>query len=257
MKKPWYERWWIWLVSSIGLLMLIHTLFKIHAPLSFFEPYIHAVNEEYAAFYMSMINELIKNPDRTVEDVVYEGCVREIGSFTDSEFKKAMSKTIFVDMYVRNYMRGEVVKAIADGGIPIRVIGKGWEKLEMRHPENITMLPQCDSMGCLDAICDAKLSLNVMPWFRDGAHDRIFNSMLCGSVCITDPSVYLIQELSEGQGVSYYDLNDLSSLADQVGTLLKNDDALQKMADAGRKKALLEHTWEKRARVLEDMMGKK
>ena len=225
-------------------------------PLSFFEPYIHAINEEYAAFYMGMIDALIKDSDRTVEDVVYEKCRKEIGSFSDTEFKKAMSKTVFVDMYVRNYMRGEVVRKIADAGLKITVIGKGWDKLENLHPENMTILPQDDSLGCLKASCEAKLCLNVMPWFRDGAHDRIFNSMLCGSVCLTDPSTYLMQELEEGQGVSYYDLKDLDSLAGQIRALLKNEDNLQKMADEGRKKALLEHTWENRARTLDEIIQK-
>lgn len=51
-------------------------------------------------------------------------------------------------------------------------------------------------------LADAKVSLNVMPWFKDGAHDRVFNSILNGAVCVTDPSRYLEEELHEGEGVA-------------------------------------------------------
>ena len=62
-----------------------------------------------------------------------------------------------------------------------------------------------------------------MPWFKDGAHDRVFNSILNGTVSVTDTSKYLCWELKEGQGVCYYDLAHMERLPELVGDLLADD----------------------------------
>ena len=59
-----------------------------------------------------------------------------------------------------------------------------------------------------------------MPWFKDGAHDRVFNSILNGTVSVTDTSKYLCGELKEGQGVGYYDLAHMGKLPELVRDLL-------------------------------------
>lgn len=95
---------------------------------------------------------------------------------------------------------------LVDAGIQVDVFGKGWDELTCGHPENMILHPQTTSEECLKAIAASKISLNVMPWFKDGAHDRVFNSILNGTVSVTDTSKYLCGELKEGQGVCYYDL---------------------------------------------------
>ncbi len=70
--------------------------------------------------------------------------------------------------------------------------------LDCRHPENIINGRLQDSYGCLKAISQAKISLNVMPWFKEGAHDRVFNSMLNGAVCFTDWSLYFEENMKVG-----------------------------------------------------------
>lgn len=42
-----------------------------------------------------------------------------------------------------------------------------------------------------------------MPWFKQGAHDRVFNSMLNGAVCVTDTSGYLKDNFIDGENIIF------------------------------------------------------
>lgn len=216
----------------------------------FFDKNIHWINEEYAAFYQGIINDLIAHPNRTVEEVELAHCEREMGENAAEDLRVALHKMIFIDLYLRNYFRGKVVAAVCDAGIPVTVIGKGWEKLALSHRENLTILPQTDSKACLEALQNAKISLNVMPWFKDGAHDRVFNSILNGAVCVSDSSQYLGEVLPEGCGVCYYDLNHPDQAVEKIRLLLSEDDRREQILEAGRPLAEKGHTWRQRAEQL-------
>lgn len=222
-----------------------------YTELSFFEPYINWINEEYATFYRGIIEELIQKPWQTVEQVALAHCEREMGQVPYKELRIAMSKMIFIDMYVRNYWRGKVVRTLVDAGIRVDVVGKGWEKLEeVRHPENLIIHPQTDSLTCLQMIAQSKISVNVMPWFKDGAHDRVFNSILNGAVCVSDTSGYLCEELLEGEGVYYYTLQEVEALPKMVKELLQDEGRMRECVARGIRKLQKIHTWAQRAEQL-------
>ena len=222
-----------------------------YTKLSFFEPYINWSNEEYAAFYRGIIDDLLEHPACTVEEVALAHCEREMGKEPNDQLRIALHKMIFIDLYVRNYWRGKAVRTLVNAGIPVHVVGKGWEELEdVRHPECLKLHPQTDSVTCLEMLADAKVSLNVMPWFKDGAHDRVFNSILNGAVCVTDPSCYLEEELHEGEGVCYVALQDMDALPEKVKDLLQNDSGRNEIVRRGRAIVEQKHTWAQRAKTL-------
>lgn len=116
--------------------------------------------------------------------------------------------------------------------------------------ENLICHPQTDSLTCLKMLAEAKISVNVMPWFKDGAHDRVFNSVLNGAVCVSDTSQYLCEELAEGEGVRYFSLRDVEKLPELVKDLLQNEGVMQDMIAKGRAKVLDLHTWARRAETV-------
>lgn len=228
-----------------------------YTPPSFCEPYINGINGEYAEFYRGIIQELIEKPHQTVEAVAKKHCERELGKVAYDDLRLVFHRMIFIDLYVRNYFRGEVVKTLVEAGIPVDVIGKGWEELECGGKEKLRIHPQTDSETCLKELGKAKLSINVMPWFKDGAHDRVFNSILNGAFCLSDTSRYLCGELEEGEGVSYYDLKHLEKLPGKVTELLQKKEQLQELVAKGEKKVLETHTWKQRAETLEEWILEK
>lgn len=223
-----------------------------YTPPSFCEPYIHWINDEYAAFYQGIIDDIIAHPSQTVEEAALRHCEREMGKVPYDELRIAMHKMIFIDLYVRNYWRGAVVKTLVDAGIKVDVFGKGWDELECEHPENLVHHPQTTSLECLKQIRNAKVSVNVMPWFKDGAHDRVFNSILNDAVCVSDKSRYLCEELKEGEGICYYDLKHLKELPEMVTALLADENKRADIISRGKPIVQKKHTWAVRAKQLLD-----
>ncbi|MGN0352519.1 MAG: glycosyltransferase [Roseburia sp.] len=228
-----------------------------YTELPFFEPYIHWINDEYAAFYQGIIDDLLVRTGCTVEEVALEHCEREMGENTTEDLRIALSKMIFIDMYVRNYWRGKAVATLVDAGIKVDVVGKGWDKLPVEHPENLIFHPQTDSLTCLQLLQQTKISLNVMPWFKDGAHDRVFNSILNGAVCVSDTSRYLCEELEEGDGICYYELSQMEKLPELVERLLAHEEKLPELVSRGQEIVRKKHTWAVRARKVAEWLEQK
>lgn len=221
-----------------------------YVPPENFNVYIERAGEEYTQFYMGILDELKAYPDKLLEDVAKEHLLREIPEAIHEEIRETLGNMIFLDMYIRFYFRGEAVRILAEAGYPVHVFGNGWENLVCARKENLKIGGTLDSLGCLQRIGDGKLSLNVMPWFKDGVHDRIFNSMLNGAVALTDSSVYLDGFLRQKENAAVYSLKDLDQLPVLAEELLRDEGKMQEIADAGFEAAMRCHTWERRAQEI-------
>ncbi len=217
-------------------------------PPSIFEETIHRNGDEYAEFYYRIIRDLIDHPWKSMDATILEYLDREVEDIDEAGRKATMPNMIFIDLYVRHFVRGEVVKTLVDNGIKVHCFGKGWDQLPCSHPENIINGDLLDSLGCLQQISRGKLSLNVMPWFKDGAHDRVFNSMLNGAVCISDGSKYMSQILRDGKDYIQYDLARLEKLPELVTGVLGDRDKWEYIQENAYRTAMRGHTWADRAR---------
>ncbi len=220
-----------------------------------FDKYIVRNGEEYAEFYNEIINDLISDPDQP-DDAVMERHIRnEFPDASDVQIRQAISNMIFIDTYVRFYFRGKTIQKLVDDGIKVHCVGKGWQKLCCRHPENLTFEAGA-SIDCLKAISQSKISINVMPWFKDGAHDRVFNSMLNGAVCATDHSKYLDETLSPDKNAVFYDLKQLEMLPFIINNLLSDEEHMSEIQREAFQYAIKSHTWQARAKQLHEELLK-
>lgn len=219
-----------------------------------FEKYITRLGEEYAIFYRGMIDELLECPEKCVTEVCINHIMREIGDVTEAELKETMQNITFIDLYVRHVRRRDVVRTLVDSGIRVHVFGGKWNEMECGHPENLINEGQKDSEECLEAIARGRISVNVMPWFKEGAHDRIFNSMCNGAVCLTDSNQYMDDILKDGENCRIYSGTRLEELPYIVSELLTDRDKMQRIADQGFRMAMESHTWENRCRLIHDLI---
>lgn len=219
---------------------------------SHFRKYIERIDDEYTAFYDGIIADLIEHPDMTMETAFEKHLKREMGEISDRDLRTCMGNMIFLDLYVRFYFRGDVVKRLAEAGIPVHIWGAGFEQVECEKPENIIIEGPTDSEGCLKALSKAKIALNIMPWFKDGSHDRVYSAMLNGAVCVTDESVYLKEECRDGENIMFYSLQDYSDLPDRIRDLLEQDQQREKIVQCAYEKVGKKHTWKQRTEVLID-----
>lgn len=220
-----------------------------YSPASHFDKYVNRHGSEYAEFYRSIIDELLKNPHKTMEEVAEEKMHEVFTELTEQQIKETMPSFCIMDLMIRGLMRERAVQVLVDSGIKVHLVGAGWEELECEHPENMVQYGPMNSEGCLEIQEKSKICLNVMPWFKQGAHDRIFNTMLNGGVCVTDSSEYLDEVLTD-KDVAFFSLKELDKLPEIVKDLLANPNKMQEIADHGYETALKYHSWAKRAEVL-------
>ena len=177
-----------------------------------YEKYIAGCEKPVIDFYHKIYHYLIEHPQNTLEDAAERMMKEAFGDeATDYYLLQSFANMIFIDLQVRHYFRGRAVAALANAGIKIKIFGSGYEALHCRH-ENIECTGQVNSERCLAELSRAKVSLNVMPWFKDGSHDRVFNSMLNGAVCISDHSKTLDEHFQDGEDIAFYSLDNIDDL---------------------------------------------
>ena len=143
---------------------------------------------------------------------------------------------------------------LVDAGLKVEVYGDGWDELDCAHPENIIDGQGVNSETCLKKISEAKISLNVMPWFKDGAHDRVFNTLLNGALLLSDDSIYLREILKDGGNCILYNLENIEQMPERIKALLADEEKMQRMIDKGYEMARSAHTWAHRADFLSDLI---
>ena len=216
----------------------------------FFLPYMKRNGEEYDAFYHGILDDLLADPDQCIHTVYLRHLNRELPELTKEDLKNVMNKMIFLDLWIRFTFRGNVIRTLLDADIPVHCIGAGWDVLQTQKKNRLSHTEYSDTHVCLKAISEAKISLNVMPWFKRGSHDRIYSSMQNGAVCVTDPSAYLTKHFTDSDMLRYYDLKNLSALPDIVTGLLEHPDTMQQIADRARSYASANLTWKQFAEKL-------
>ena len=202
------------------------------------EEKVKALDDDYRIFYRRITEDLIADPAQSVDAVMERHIRNELGM-------------IWIDLFIRSYFREKVVQTLADAGIIVRVFGADWEKIHCKKPQNVrTSGGKVNSAACVQAMRDARIALNVMPWFKDGAHDRVFTAMLQGTAVLTDDSRYLREECRDGENICFYSLRALQQLPDQVVSLLEDPVRMAELAERGYRMAEKRHRWKNRAGLL-------
>lgn len=215
------------------------------------EEKVKALDEDYRIFYRRITEDLIADPAQSVDAVMERHIRDELGAVPEEQLCAAMSGMIWIDLFIRSYFREKVVQTLADAGIIVRVFGADWEKIHCKKPQNVrTSGGKVDSAACVQAMRDARIALNVMPWFKDGAHDRVFTAMLQGTAAFTDDSRYLREECRDGENICFYSLRALEQLPDRVVSLLEDPVRTAELAERGYRMAKKRHTWKNRAGLL-------
>lgn len=215
---------------------------------------IETADPEYRRFLYDICDQMIREPGLVLEDTLYK-CLKE--AFPDEPeeaYPEAMHHCVFVDLYVRSHFRAQTVRALVDAGIQVHCYGKDWDKLECEHPENLIHTGRMmTSADCVNALEHAVISLNVMPHFKEGAHDRVFSSMLAGCVTLTDTSAYLDEVIVPWEDYVPFELGNLDSIVDAAMRIGHERELARHIADTGRSKAQDKFTWKAFAKSVDEI----
>ncbi len=192
-----------------------------------------------------MIDYMLDNRSANNEDALRYALGANGMAVADSEFKDYAYMTSMTNIFVRTYVRQELVENIGASGIPMHIFGDGWDTLENKG--NLILHGSVSYLESAALCKKTKLSLNVMPWFKNGLHDRIPTAMLAGSAVITDPTGYIFDSFvtdGEGRQLYLYEIDKPYQAPELIKTILEDRDKLFETALNGYKKAQAEFTWD-------------
>lgn len=184
--------------------------------------------------FNKMAGYLLENPCETIEkaytfalgDITEEKVLKE----TAAAFADGLELNFWADMFIRAVIREELLMEMLRNGIDVDIFGHGWEKFvekcgnveksEGGFKGKINICGEVDYRQLPELYADAKIALNVLPWFKAGQHDRIALAMCNGCVCVTDESTYLEKKFVDGENIFMYSLEDMTGAAMLVRDLL-------------------------------------
>lgn len=212
-----------------------------------YEKTIEGMDNETGNYIKACIQCLEQRPELTVEQamsvVLFGDEVLKQGKIQINFSEKSnLDLLCFIDKYIRTQTRAKVVSAIAASGQDIELYGSGWESFSCNHMEHVHIRGEVD-FGTLQKIMDdTKIFLNIMPWFKDGSHERMFTAIEHGAVVLNDESIYLMEEFPDQKTVFYYSLSRLEEIKAKVQRILQKKDNEQLRLDA-HELVFKKHLW--------------
>ena len=191
----------------------------------------------------ALMDDMTHNPHKTFEQVVEDYMKKVQPDLSDAELKLMIQKYRFVDLQITGMYRLEVLRTLAKAGITVTVYGNDWDQTDLMKYPNVDCHAPISLEDGIALMEDSKIVLNQFAWFKDGCCERIFNTMLQKAVCLTDDSVYLREQFTDGKDIVFYSLSALNKLPELVNGLLQNPARMQRIADCGYDNASAHHTW--------------
>ena len=206
---------------------------------------------EYKDVIWSIIDELIINPHYTVEEAMLEIGRRNGCMYSMEDLMINSEVLLIVEIYIRGYFREKVINEIAKSGIRFEIYG--WQSDEIAKYSNV-ILKEKVSFEDMVLICqNSKFVLNVQPWSKDGAQERIYNAMLGGSISVTDVADSLENDFEDGKSILFYHLERIEELPKKLLYYMEHTEEANEIAIEGYKIASENHTWDN---FVKDMMEK-
>lgn len=197
-----------------------------------------------------------KNSALTAEGALQEVLKLRGMILSDDEFLDLLYDLRRVIYCVMHYYRNRVLRCILQSGIKLDVFGDSWMNCPLISYPNLICHPNVTVEESLDIWKKSKLSLNIMSWHKGGFTERMANIMLAGAVLVTDDTTYLMGKYTD-EDLLTFSLEEREKLPDKIKYLFDHEEYRKIIAQNGKQKTLLQHTWDKRAEQFLDILDKR
>jgi hypothetical protein len=145
--------------------------------------------------------------------------------------------------FIRCRDRIETMRSLASSGLPVTVIGKGWESYLRQHGA-LRFSPEVSIDQLLDLYGDSQIVMNFNA--ANGACERAFSGMLAGAAVLSDRNQTLEKTMRTGTNIVFYDRAISGDLVEVLGSMM--DPAIgEQIAAEGQREASRSHRWVHRA----------
>lgn len=219
---------------------------------SFADP--NEIRREWKSLYPAMgkladdiMERAIYDPSMSIHDIVDEVLRGKGISFSDSQLTSFWGIIRSVDLYVRYKVRSDIIRHLNNLPISVEVYGNGWEKLNLKTSQRFKVFESIKFDEVTEKMKQAKTTLNIIPSIRNGGHERIFTSMLSGSVALSTSNPYLQNTFEHGRNSLLFESRNMDELSRVLEGYLGQSDRLQEISKQGQEIARKYHTWDNRA----------
>ena len=173
---------------------------------------------------------------------------------SDEEFLDLLFELRYVFFGVMYYYREKVIRTLLDNGVELHVYGDSWNTSPFANHPRLKIHPAVTGDDVSRVMAESKISLNIMAWHKDGFTERIANSMLNGSVAVSDTSTQLQELFVNGEDLVLFDLDHLELLPEKIKNLLSAPECLKQISENGMAKIKENHLWSHRAKQLLNLL---
>lgn len=199
---------------------------------------------------------LVANSSELTENAIEKYLIDHNVQVSDDELSEIITDFRVVDSFATSYYREKTIETLVEAGIDVTVCGRGWDNCKCFNNPHFHYGGFVSPEDVAKMMCDSKIVLNTMTWFKDGSHDRVFNGMLARAVSITDVSGYMKETVSDKENGILFELDKIDELPDIIKNILSDEKIAQKIADAGYEYACNEHMMKHRAKdIVETFLG--
>jgi spore maturation protein CgeB len=170
--------------------------------------------------------------------------------FNDLSIKHVLSQ---LEFYIKGKDRILLAESLKD--IPLHIFGTtkdliNWKTyFGIKHP-NIHVHGGITYDSALSVMQQSKIVLNPSLKNREGAHERFFSGVACGSLVITNESLFLSEQFQENEEIIFYHHQNLEEMNSKILSFLSHEDQRTAIVEKGRQKVLAYHTWDNRVAEL-------
>lgn len=202
--------------------------------------------------FEAALDEVLKNRNMTLDDAGFAAAATHIGELVTS--------------FIRCYTREEIMRYLMNSDIDVTIHGMNWDVVyeEEGRPVNVHIKKEIGYLETPGLYKRSKILLNVMPWFKDGYHDRVATGLMSGTAVFTTGSKYLHEiyesENDDTREIWFYDEDHPERIPEQLNEMLRHPEKLQRSAVLGREKTEQTVTWKRSAeeiiRIVDEINGK-
>lgn len=207
-------------------------------------------------FYAYCVGKLYADPAMTTEEVIESFFTeKEIPVSEDQLFLLYKNTSHDIESIVRHSFQLMGMHALDNAGVHVDIYGAGWEDPDNPFSDNIVIHPRTTMEQLLGIVGDSKISLCFIPWFKRGCSEKNYDSLLNGTLCVTDESEVLKERYKDGENIIFFDLRNPEQMAADVKWLLEHPQQLGAIAGRGYATAKKYDTWDCRYEEIYKLMS--
>ncbi len=168
----------------------------------------------------------------------------------------------YVDSYGRGIERLQLIRSIKNAHVHV-FGGRCWREEKpiadwsyyLAKQPNVTLYPSVNFDEALRILKRSKISLNSLPAFKNGTHERVFTALACGAVPFTNDNLYMREFFSDGEDILLYQFKNLGEVNGKIESYLSDRALAEKLVAKGQRKVLKNHTWDRRIDIMQNELS--